>query len=975
MTNAHTPHSPRDPGLDECIKCPFGTTTKEVARLDGDMLKVSDRSSQIIDLGSNDLCLRCPEGVLCKGGRDVEILEGFWRGPNLVCPSDACKFDGECDPQSCYSPDAGDINETIAQCKRETSDSAGLFCRVRIMVHKCLPGVCLRGGNCTPGREGPVCSKCIDGMHETVRGCTSCDNQSEQARAALLAMAILLFALGAILWASVGIMPESQKHESQNSTHSDKPRNKWHQIKRWWLQAWFFVKTRGVAAQAKIVITFFQIISSFPIVYKVPFSDRVDEMLRTQNSVFYLDFMNAFGVSCLIPEMSYQHRLVMLTLAPLGLMIVFFIPTAVTWAMARAGNETARKRLPYTVDRLWRCCTLWVFFVYPSVSVGVLRSFHCDEDLELIRADYTLRCPWLELDFIFWYSCFFTIVWPLGVPVMLYFLLRYYGIPAIADRKVKSAQLGAMVETFTRHHLTQEAEAVNSYLGAWGTSASEEKIDNIHSSSLVRRCDDEPLQGLVTVLRELCVPSMTIKGARAVMQRAGIKIGSVLSVEDVQAFLWEIAGKPNLFQGTEELDDLSREQLVELCSFPVVELERSTAEMNTLRESGSLRNEDWRRVPYSDNMGMSKRHAKDVLKGRQELHDEIKDADIEVLRYRVTIRAATLVSAGHLSVPPFKWDGTTEEERIALQRIGTTFQHYKVQQWFYEIVDMTRKLLLTAIMAFFYYGSVSQVVAGIFILGLSAAATLRWAPYHKQFLNSLLSYALMVATSTLVYALVLITMEQQQRAQNIFALPAEDSSSSKVGWQGMFEILLLVQISIVVYSAAGELSQSFSGWVGISGQRKKESTPSGSDRQSSSSGVPNDEKPRLDNNARNAPDFSDSAVAASDIEVSVDLPSVQRFSDSTLLSVPVQRRTVQPVLPAALPGTDRQSTNQFDQSSPEARDHSGAGVPSGAETPGDGQGGANDSVEPTFDDGSSSPAWFVPSPMFPDYAAGSIRDV
>jgi len=74
---------------------------------------VSDRVTGH-DVGINgsfsnfDLCLPCATGASCAG-LQVNVLEEYWRGPDMHCPDAACAGSRGCDPRECYRQDTTTI--------------------------------------------------------------------------------------------------------------------------------------------------------------------------------------------------------------------------------------------------------------------------------------------------------------------------------------------------------------------------------------------------------------------------------------------------------------------------------------------------------------------------------------------------------------------------------------------------------------------------------------------------------------------------------------------------------------------------------------------------------------------------------------------------------------------------------------------------------------------------------------------------
>lgn len=60
---------------------------------------------------------------------------------------------------------------------------------------------------------------------------------------------------------------------------------------------------------------------------------------------------------------------------------------------------------------------------------------------------------------------------------------------------------------------------------------------------------------------------------------------------------------------------------------------------------------------------------------------------------------------GLIALPVLKWDGSTEDERVVLSRLGFALDTYQVQYWFMDIAEMGRKLLMMSLVVCMSDGS------------------------------------------------------------------------------------------------------------------------------------------------------------------------------------------------------------------------------------------------------------------------------
>mmetsp|Transcript_33197 Transcript_33197/g.81510 ORF Transcript_33197/g.81510 Transcript_33197/m.81510 type:complete len:199 (-) Transcript_33197:957-1553(-) len=149
--------------------------------------------------------------------------------------------------------------------------------------------------------------------------------------------------------------------------------------------------------------------------------------------------VNLFGLPgfiCHALNVTYSTKLLLATILPLVICILLCIPGLLAWVWGlKDGSGFKNPRVRSTVDRCGQTLSFLLFVVYPAVSIQILQTFRCDDQLEVLTADYKERCPnLLTTEFNFVYAMLCTLIVPIGVPLFMYYLIRIY--------KVSAADLG-----------------------------------------------------------------------------------------------------------------------------------------------------------------------------------------------------------------------------------------------------------------------------------------------------------------------------------------------------------------------------------------------------------------------------------------------------------------------------------------------------------------------------------------------------
>jgi hypothetical protein len=98
--------------------------------------------------------------------------------------------------------------------------------------------------------------------------------------------------------------------------------------------------------------------------------------------------------------------------------------------------------------------------------------------------------------------------------------------------------------------------------------------------------------------------------------------------------------------------------------------------------------------------------------------------------------AWNLKRQGVLSLPALEWDGSLgTRERLAIDRMGFLLNAYQVSCWYWEMVELVRKLLLTGILVVVYQGSPPHLAGSLLTIFLFLCLHLTVDPYLNKGLN------------------------------------------------------------------------------------------------------------------------------------------------------------------------------------------------------------------------------------------------
>eukprot|EP00752_Nemacystus_decipiens_P006743 g6060.t1 len=281
-------------------------------------------------------------------------------------------------------------------------------------IHSCLHSDACAGATrvsssddyCQEGYTGPYCAVCIDGYGagagNTCYSCTSAKSRWLIVAGSFFALMALLFMIVAVAFLIGGLDAVDEYGEKMKRWASKVPLNK-----------------------LKILVVIWQILTVFPSISSVNFPPFYSRFLS------WIDFVNfdvgaIVSASCILPRVSFYHRLLLTTLGPLALALVL----VVTFQMAkrRAGfgsTGVAVKKMAWS--RHMAAGLLLSFLVFTSTSTIVFKTFPCDKDAvegeSYLRADYSLSCDSNVHMWFVVYAGIMTVVYPVGIPLLYAYIL------------------------------------------------------------------------------------------------------------------------------------------------------------------------------------------------------------------------------------------------------------------------------------------------------------------------------------------------------------------------------------------------------------------------------------------------------------------------------------------------------------------------------------------------------------------------
>ena len=471
----------RDVQISALPYCERGSVRVTEAGTGKEICKTCDAGSYSLLGGVNATCISDGCGIdrECLGGSSVVPRRGYWRGPpyfrTLVgigyTVGDECSAKGNSSSARCMvSTPLSKLGEFAVQentghtlvypCPNEDA------CIVNGTVGSAVPLYPL----CALGYHGPLCSLCDD-TYVWSEGhiCTQCP--PDPARfvslglfgcvvASLLISLVVGYMLLAPLRRSSDSKPIASPSPKTNLKRarravtrcSVRARVAFAKAQAWYelrfpkkKREQFFGHLKLARHMGKSLITFLQVIGSIGNSQQPVFPPEFHSMSGIMK--FAKVSVDVPTVACAIAQSGMRYdfysRHLLYTVGPLVLMLIIALPSlgARAWRLPKPVIEQLD-------DRRTRVALMFVFLLYPMVSQIALAGLFCKQTgaLYLLAYDSRVDCNSPEYRTYRIFAFAMVAVWPIGCPLFLLLLMRSYGVPQLAAKKMRKAEIKAFVQ-------------------------------------------------------------------------------------------------------------------------------------------------------------------------------------------------------------------------------------------------------------------------------------------------------------------------------------------------------------------------------------------------------------------------------------------------------------------------------------------------------------------------------------------------
>eukprot|EP00293_Proteomonas_sulcata_P016329 CAMPEP_0184309058 /NCGR_PEP_ID=MMETSP1049-20130417/17339_1 /TAXON_ID=77928 /ORGANISM="Proteomonas sulcata, Strain CCMP704" /LENGTH=721 /DNA_ID=CAMNT_0026621875 /DNA_START=176 /DNA_END=2341 /DNA_ORIENTATION=+ len=493
-------------------------------------------------------------------------------------------------------------------------------------------------------------------------------------------------------------------------------------------------------------------------------------------NVIQFDFLEVPALSCAWEGIGFKDKLLVYTLGPLVLCLLLFFPVVYVLILGswKKWETNYSVRYQKSLDAFYNNVLFALFLVYPASSLTVLQTFHCQDLKEgygnLLIADYRVTCPNDHpTSFLFIFGVVNVFLWPIGVPIFMYLLMRSFKVHDLADTKFGKSLVSAMMAAFVKQTNTLVSVRVAQEIGNPHEQMEfEGRVERLYAASPNLQDFAMKLLERVSGLNE-----DNKKETIELIQSYDTDGDGQISFPEFLAMVKDLTHSCTLFTGNEELEHLSADQCIALLTHPWSEFREGPSDVSN--SNFAIVVEQLDRIRKRSSLQTSS--FRDKLQQEEQEEAEVKDRELQKfrkdllgrspaeLKELVVIKARKLWQGQVISAPPILWDPQVPEEAQAIDRCGFLFAAYEVRYYWWESTEMVRKLLMTSILTTYIYdGEPAQPGAGLLITFVFLHVHHQVRPFITEGLNSLQAYTLAAQLLTLFVGLMIVATESSEQA-------------------------------------------------------------------------------------------------------------------------------------------------------------------------------------------------------------------
>ena len=552
----------------------------------------------------------------------------------------------------------------------------------------------------------------------------------------------------------------------------------------------------------KIFFANVQVISTF-IDFKVPqLPPALQASIRTLSNldnilIFDITVFPAMG--CLTGDLGFFERVLLRTLLPLLITFLMVVPVLVAWRqvsrlrLALTRSETPQERLKADLEEAinnlektkhacWSNVLGWLFLVFPSAALASMQAFGCRkiQNVQYLVADLRETCPREWTDGTLHWSIILTSIWTLGTLGVFGGSMYFYNVPAMTALKRKHVIINAMIGTYRLKNADsgQQTQFTGTEKAGKWTLRQLFALLTFKWERRSKQIAEEDEWG--AHLEDQFLQDAQDQAHETVQEAIEDELRQ--SDGDTSCFNSDNANTHSSEEESvlREVQQLYRELELEL-----------EIRYQLIEDADQSRIIDWPKLFHD----LSNLSTSDFADRVTALEDRTRT---DVLLPQVEQLGIELTEEEIIAVPKLKWDGTGgDEEKRMLQSLGFLLDAYQVNSWSWELVEIARKLILTAILVVWFDGSEEHLTGSLLTTFVFIVLHLVRRPYLNTGLNNFQTLALITQFLTIFTLIIFLNVDCLNQLHE--AQPDSDTKTVAEFWSWV--IIVINWLTAILYPA------------------------------------------------------------------------------------------------------------------------------------------------------------------------------
>ncbi|GMH87941.1 hypothetical protein TL16_g11009 [Triparma laevis f. inornata] len=170
----------------------------------------------------------------------------------------------------------------------------------------------------------------------------------------------------------------------------------------------------------KILLAYFQVAGGLSFAFRLRFPPMFTNFMNICKNVLSLDVISLMPLGCLTSKSNFHYNMLAYTFVPFSIGILMVLASNV---LKNRSSDSAKQ----LANKIFGTFLALLFVILPSITIKIYSNFACHEFGgygNYLKVDYSIDCDGTEHKVFSVYAFAYVAVFPIGTPLVYFFLLR-----------------------------------------------------------------------------------------------------------------------------------------------------------------------------------------------------------------------------------------------------------------------------------------------------------------------------------------------------------------------------------------------------------------------------------------------------------------------------------------------------------------------------------------------------------------------